>query len=631
MKRARWLSAAVAGFLALAAGAPSVAGESPGAGGPRRVLVLHSFGEHFQPFADVAVAFRSELALQSSDQIEFLDIALETVRFEEGEADKPLVDYIYSLRTQRPVDLMVAVGSPAFRFCMRHRDRLIADVPLLAAGIDPRHLEGIDLGQNITAVCVNIDLAGLMDDILRLLPETATVSVVLGSSPLEQYWAAESRRVWESYTDRITFTWFDGLTLPQMQARVASLPPHSAIVFALLDVDAAGVPYERNAALHTLHDTATAPIFGLFAQELGNGTVGGRLIDARGAGVESARVAVRILGGESPGDIPLTTVPTLAPAYDARELQRWGIDEARLPPGSEVRFAERTFWQAYRGRIMLVGALCAAEAFLIVMLLINRAHLRSARTRLSANQRSVQELRRELTHADRVTLLGQFTTSLAHELGQPLGAILRNAEAAELFLEREPPDLEEVRAILADVRSDGERAGGVIERLRDMLKRRGAESQTLDWSSVVDDVLGIVRGSARTRGIVLEIDTPPDLPAVRGDRVHFQQVLLNLVANAMDAVDGVSENRVMVRTRSNGNGFVECAVSDNGPGIPPDRFESVFAPFATTKENGLGMGLPISRTIVETHGGRLWVESSPGGGATFRFTIPVQNGRQRHG
>lgn len=632
MTRARWLWAAVAGFLALAAALPALAEEAPVPGGPKRVLVLHSFGEHFQPFADVATAFRSELALQSPDEIELLDIALGVVRFEEGEADKPLVDYVYSLRTQRPVDLIVTVGSPAFRFCMRHRDRLVADVPLVVAGIDCRHLQGVELGQNITAVCVNIDLHGLVDDILQLLPGTANVSVVLGSSPLETYWAGESRGAWQGYTDRIAFTWFNGLTLPQMRERVASLPPHSAIVFALLDVDAVGVPYERNAALHALHDSATAPIFGLFAPELGNGTVGGRLVDVRGAGVESARVAVRILGGESPGAIPPVIVPALPPAFDGRELRRWKIDEARLPPGSSIRFVEPTLWQAYRGRIIAVGALFAAAGSLIVMLLISRARLRSTRAQLGANEQRVRELRRELSLADRVTLLGQFTTSLAHELGQPLGAILRNAEAAELFLEREPPDLEEVRAILADVRKDGERAGGVIDRLRAMLKRHGVESQMLDWSGVVDDVVGIARGNASARGIALKIDTPSDLPPVRGDRVHFQQVLLNLVANAIDAVESApgGDPRVLVRTRANGNGLVECAVSDTGPGIAPDKLESIFEPFVTTREQGMGMGLPISRTIVETHGGSLWAESNPGRGATFRFTIPVSEPRERH-
>jgi signal transduction histidine kinase len=237
----------------------------------------------------------------------------------------------------------------------------------------------------------------------------------------------------------------------------------------------------------------------------------------------------------------------------------------------------------------------------------------------------VVELRGELSHAGRVTLLGQFTASLAHELGQPLGAILRNAEAAELFLKDPSPDLDEVQAILTDVRSDGERAGAVIERLRTLLKRRRIDMQTLAWDDVVEDAMRILRGDATARGITLEINTPPGLPAVRGDRVHLQQVLLNLVANAMDAMNGAAgvERRVTVRARSRNDGFVECAVSDTGAGITPDRVDRIFEPFVTTKPNGMGMGLSISRTIVEAHGGRLWAENGAGRGAIFRFTVPV--------
>ncbi|MGA2502126.1 MAG: ATP-binding protein, partial [Tepidisphaeraceae bacterium] len=245
---------------------------------------------------------------------------------------------------------------------------------------------------------------------------------------------------------------------------------------------------------------------------------------------------------------------------------------------------------------------------------------------VTARKQSEQEIARqrsELAHIARVFTMSQLTSSLAHELNQPLGAILRNAEAAELLLQDPSPDLGEVRAILADICKDDQRAGNVIDRLRSLLKRRSMESEPLDVGRLADEVRMLVRSDAASRHVRLEMNVPPDLPPVRGDRVHLQQVLLNLIINAMDAVSARpdDERRVAVQARLDGDGMVEVIVSDSGNGVPPEKLDRLFEPFFTTKPQGMGMGLPISRTIVEAHGGRIWVENNPEGGAIFRFTL----------
>ena len=238
------------------------------------------------------------------------------------------------------------------------------------------------------------------------------------------------------------------------------------------------------------------------------------------------------------------------------------------------------------------------------------------------------ELRQGLTHASRVTMLGQLASSLAHELNQPLGAILRNAEAAELFLQSDAPDLDELRAIVTDIRKDDQRAGGVIERLRALLKRREFEPRPVSLEELVDEVVTLTRADSAIRHIGIALDLPRDLPLVRGDRIHLQQVLLNLFINGMDALAATTdcERSLTLRARRDGDGLVEVAVSDNGPGIPAEKLARLFEPFFTTKPQGMGIGLPISRTIIEAHGGRLWAENNAERGATFRFTLPVAEG-----
>ena len=222
-------------------------------------------------------------------------------------------------------------------------------------------------------------------------------------------------------------------------------------------------------------------------------------------------------------------------------------------------------------------------------------------------------------------MMGQLASALAHEINQPLSAILSNAEAAERFLQRDRRNIVEVRAILADIRNADKRAAAVIERMRGLLRRHTVDTQRLDVSGLVGEVAALVRVDAATRQVKVEVDVPADLPEVRGDRVHLQQVLLNLILNGMDALDGArpADRRVSMTARCDGDESVEVVVGDGGPGIPAEMLGQIFDPFYTTKPHGMGMGLAISRTIVEAHGGKLWAENQAGSGAAFRFTLPI--------
>ena len=233
-------------------------------------------------------------------------------------------------------------------------------------------------------------------------------------------------------------------------------------------------------------------------------------------------------------------------------------------------------------------------------------------------------LRDNLAHAGRISLLAQLASGLAHELSQPLGAILRNAEAAELLLQVATPDLDEVRAILADVCKDDHRAGEVIDHMRALLKRRGLARARLSVAELIGEVLVLVQPDAASRKVSLGVEVQKALPPVTGDRVQLQQVLLNLIINAMDAMAEVpvEARRLVVRARQTDLGTVEMAVADAGHGVPPAKLARLFEPFATTKPDGLGLGLPISAGIVRAHGGRIWAESGPAG-ATFYFTVPM--------
>ena len=247
---------------------------------------------------------------------------------------------------------------------------------------------------------------------------------------------------------------------------------------------------------------------------------------------------------------------------------------------------------------------------------------------VDVSQRKQDELdaarqRDELAHLSRVAMLGELSGSLAHELNQPLAAILSNAQAAQRFLARDPPQLDRVTEILADIVSSDKRAGAVITRLRSLMRREDAMHQRIDMNEVVQEVLSLMRSDLLNRQVWVGTELALRLPAVLGDRVQLQQVLLNLVINGCDAMAGIETQReVVVRSGSASGQNVRVSVADRGPGIPPADLERIFEPFVTTKPQGMGLGLAICRSIVKAHGGRLWAANSPEGGAMLHVELP---------
>ena len=236
-----------------------------------------------------------------------------------------------------------------------------------------------------------------------------------------------------------------------------------------------------------------------------------------------------------------------------------------------------------------------------------------------------QRLRQDLTHIGRVSALGELTASLAHELSQPLTAILYNAQAAERLLAADVVNLEKVREILSDIVADDKRAGDVISRLRALLKKGDPEFVTLDLNEIVGEVAWLMRSDAIVRNLPLSLELADDLPKVLGDRVQLQQVVLNLVLNGLEAMrePHAGERTLVIRTARDGAAAVRVEIQDAGPGIDEKDLDRIFEPLYTTKAEGLGMGLAIVRTIVDAHGGGLQAVNNPKGGATVYFTLPV--------
>jgi C4-dicarboxylate-specific signal transduction histidine kinase len=274
-------------------------------------------------------------------------------------------------------------------------------------------------------------------------------------------------------------------------------------------------------------------------------------------------------------------------------------------------------WEQYRWQITLMSAVVLLQGALIFGLLYQR------RQRLYAEVQSRQRSA-ELAHINRFSMAGELTATIAHEINQPLGAMLTNIETAELMVKSPTPDMQEIEAILADIRRDDVRASEVIGRLRSLLKKAPFELKDIDLNEAARETVQFLSALAIAREVNLTSFSAAEPLPVKGDLIQLQQVILNLIVNAMDAMSNMpsGERKIIVSTARD-NDFAELSVSDVGPGIPVEKLKEVFEPFFTTKPQGMGMGLSIARTIVEAHGGLLSAENQAGRGAAFCMRLPL--------
>ena len=361
----------------------SFACQSTLAAEPKRVMLLHSFGRDFKPWNEYAKSIREELARQSPWPLDIIDHSLVSARFADEGSEAAFVEYLHALSAKRPIDLIVSIGAPAAAFVQRHRQRLFAATPMVFTAVDQRRVQYSVLTSMDAVVSLRINYLAAIENILRVLPDTKNVMVVVGVSPIEKFWKEAIAKETEPLANRITLSWSDHLSFEEFLKHAAALPPQSAIFWELMIVDAAGVVHEGVAPLARLHAVANAPIFSYDEAFFGH-IVGGPLLMTADSGRQTAAVAVRILGGEKPGDINMPPVEFAQPMFDWREVQRWRISESRLPPGSEIHFRERTVWERYQLQILGILAALLAQAALIGWLIYEhrRRHLAEVLARI---------------------------------------------------------------------------------------------------------------------------------------------------------------------------------------------------------------------------------------------------------
>ena len=406
------------------------------------------------------------------------------------------------------------------------------------------------------------------------------------------------------------------LPLAELAKRLAVLPDNTAVLYTGIYFTSEGVSYVPAELTSQIAQWANRPVVVTASSYLNKGAIGGYIVQSNPIGQQAGRMALRILAGETASDIPVAKVPSQL-VFEWPALQRWGISESRLPPGSEILFREPTVWERYSWQIASIVAVLLIQAGLITVLL--REHRRRQLAEVQSRQRMA-----ELAHVNRFSTAGELTASIAHEINQPLGSILTNAETADAILHSPNPDIAELKDIVKDILQDDRRASEVIRRMRSLLKKAPFELKNLDFNDLVRDTVEFLSSLAVGRKVELHSLIAQNALPILGDRIQLQQVILNLVVNGIDAMtDTPSENRIISIRTSRVDNFAQLSVSDRGPGIPEGKLKEVFEPFYTSKAEGMGMGLSIARTIIDAHHGLISAKNRDHGGASFKIRLPL--------
>ncbi len=555
---------------------------------PQQILILHSFERDIAPFDTILAAFRSELA-GAGTSLAVYDAHLGA---EQASEDlQPFLDVLRQRFAGSPPGVVVTLGAPAASFYLKTRDKVFPGTPVIVAALDdrlvPRPL--LHLGDDVVAG--HYDLVGFVDNILRLLPDTQRIAVVIGDAPIDRFWLKELRGAYARFSTQVTFEWFNDLSFEQMRHRVSALPPHSAVLFTELITDAAGVPHERSQALDSVVGASTVPVFSVFETDLGHGVVGGPYQSLERRGRLMAAAALRALNDHTPADLTGHVDRDEPKIYDWRELKRWGIDLARLPAGSEIRFRPPTLWDEHRVLIVAAAAIFVFQGALVIGL-------------------AWQRLRRRRAEKEALTLSGRLITAHEDE---------RRWLARELH-----DDITQRLAGLAIAAANLPGGNGIPAQLdvgpsiREGLIQLSEDVHNLSYRlhpSVIDD-LGLVEAlraecervaHMESFRVDVEADSlPSNLPneATLGLYRVAQEALRNVARHA-------KANLVKLSLKRSGGGLL-LTVSDNGSG-----FESNPRPGRPS------LGHASMRERIRALGGKLEIQSAPAVGTTVVAWVPI--------
>ncbi|MCB1823093.1 MAG: hypothetical protein KDJ54_00280 [Candidatus Competibacteraceae bacterium] len=605
--------------------------ERDGKGVSHRVVILNAADPYLPAFLALDRGLREAITrAEHGVPAELYAETLDMFRFPRT----LLTEYVIALLRKKyhdlKVDVIVAAGSIALDFAQRYRAEIWPGAVIVFHSVPVASLEKRGLDPHTIGVPVQLEFGQTLDLALRLRPTTRRIVVVAGIAEPDKGRLSLVRALLEHYAGKLEIQYLVGLTLAETIAAVGVLPSDVIVLYLTMFRDSDGVPLVPRDVLTQIAVVSRAPVFGVFETYLGHGIVAGSIASYAEQGRRAGELVARVLNGEDPAAIGIQAPATAHCIADWRQLRHWGIAESLLPADCEIRFKEITAWDRYSWQIFTALVVILAQTALIVALMLNHRRLRQTQTALQDEygrrnqaETTAANLRGRLARFSREHSLGAMATSISHEINQPLIAIQNYAQALRRRLQNNIDDKPKLIELFEKIEEQAERAGAITQRVRSLVGTSDVRLLPVSLCLLVEEVIRMMEPETEHRKCRITFQPASDFPSTLADSLHVQLVLVNLLQNSMRSICSNEryDKRVSVDMDLINDREVQVSVTDWGHGVPPDRVADIFEPLYSGTSGGMGMGLAISQTIIDAHGGRLWHEPNPAGGAIFRFTL----------
>jgi len=622
-----------------------------------RVLVLNSYSYSLKWTASITKGIEETL-LADDPSIKIMVEFMDTKNFVSPEYYKSLEERLSLKYGKMKLDAVITSDDNAVNFALKHRESFFKGTPIIFCGVNNHNLPASHDFTNMAGVLEAPDMTGSIEAALRLDPDLKTIYIVIDETTSGKSLRADAERVINIFKDRIKLVWMQGLSMGELESQLAILPEQSAVLLATFSRDRLGQSFTFNETLSRMYKVCERPIYSLFDFYHGNGIVGGMLTSGKFQGIMAAELAIRVMNGEDPDTIPVILQKANRYMFDFAEMDRFDYTVESLPPESIVINVPEPIYEENKYEILAVAGLLLFMSAVIITLLANNRARKQAEAELEELNRYQETLidqrTEELTLRSReleianyeLKKLGDLKTAVlntvSHDLRTPLTSVLGFCKIIDRDFKRfflpmceGVEELEgrggRIRSNLNIIEQEGERLTRLINDFLDLSK---IESGRIAWNDVsvnpaelINQSVPVLEGYFSDSGVSLNIDIRGDLPLVVADPDRLLQVFNNLVGNAAKFTE---EGNVTVTAETTEGGWLKVEVSDTGVGIPTDEVGRIFEKFyqvcqdetAMEISRGSGMGLAISKRIVEHYGGEITADSTPNHGSSFTFTIP---------
>jgi signal transduction histidine kinase len=588
----------------------------------KNVVIFYALSANLPAYQNILEGLKSTLSENNAEPINLIVEYVDIGRLTKDENIISLINIYDNKYSGTNLDLLITVGPGLTNKLKQYNFKLLETTPVINIDLDlPTRISAQNrYNKEVIEIVLKFNLHETLNSAFNLFPSYKNVYVISGITSTDLYFTSLISDITKEFEPGHDFIFVSNISIDSTLKRVKEIEANSIVIVPSYLSDNNDLPFSTPEVLRYISLYSKAPVIPITDTFIKReGGIGGYVFSYIGLGKETGRVASEMLNGKQVSKIRVNQNEFYKYIYDWQQLKRWGLNNSRLI-AKESTFYNKdiSFLTEYKWYIFYILLFIISQTLLILYLIkLNR------RQKLINKQiLETEVLHRELIRADRLAKMTVMTASLAHELNQPLTAILYSAQAGKRFLQSGKLDQKQANEIFDNIIEDDKRAGGIISSVKGLMRMETRENEKVNLTSLIQETFNIIHSEAVQQGIRINLKLTASPVYLIGDKIQLQQVLLNFIRNATVALENInSENKTVDILQMLDKGSVTVTVRDNGPGIDEEIKDKLFKPFITTRSSGFGIGLALSRSIIEKHKGEIWAKNLEEGGAEFSFRL----------